>query len=59
MLYQQNSGEHKERNQFKFSSMICCAAPSSGGVSIDLGSRPIVGLSREPSFNILPADDTL
>ena len=41
--------------------MICCAAPSSGGVSIDLSFNPIVGLSREPSFSVFPEneDDTL
>lgn len=40
--------------------MFCCAALSSGGVSLDLEKK--VGLSREPSFTILGGineDDTL
>lgn len=44
--------------------MMCCAAPSSGNVSIDIGLKPEnkIGLSRQPSFTIiggLQDDDTL
>lgn len=55
----QNNEERKTANQdkFKFSFMMCCAAPSSGGVSIDMTSKPMAEISREPSFSILDQDE--